>query len=323
VKRSQRHSSSPALPTIRALPPQKRRLVDLPGLLPATRVAGGLAVVLLALGTAAGAAIALEQGTLPPIAIPLASLSVLAATAAYLAGRSEGKHEISTTAERGRTKGRLRSGTSRARDRSATGVPDSSAGDATNAGNTAAGAGLASQAGSIALRTKFLDDISQSLRAPITSICLAARIIRKHFDSTPEVVAHFGDTLLAEADRLGQTVDEFLELARLESGLVEWHEAEVDAADLIQRAVAEVEPVAVSYGVSVAFTMEPALPPLHIDRERVAQALTILLAMAVRSASEGSEIIIQIAGAHGGWVFTVGGTSFVYPHAEARKVHGR
>jgi hypothetical protein len=179
------------------------------------------------------------------------------------------------------------------------------------------------QAGSIALRTKFLDDISQALRAPITSICLAARIIRKHYDSTPEVVAHFGDTLLAEADRLGQTVDEFLELARFESGLVEWHEDEVDAADLIQRAVAEVESVAVSYGVSVAFTMEPGLPPLHVDRERVAQALTILLAMAVRSASEGSEIVIQIAGAHGGWVFTVGGTSFVYPHAEARKVHVR
>jgi len=99
--------------------------------------------------------------------------------------------------------------------------------------------------------------------------------------------------------------------------LVEWHETEVDAADLIQRAVAEVESVAVSYGVSVAFTMEPALPTLHVDRERVAQALTILLAMAVRSASEGSEIVIQIAGAHGGWVFTVGGTSFVYPHAEA------
>jgi len=36
-------------------------------------------------------------------------------------------------------------------------------------------------------------------------------------------------------------------------------------------------------------------------------------------ASEGSEIVIQIAGAHGGWVFTVGGTSFVYPHSEAAR----
>ncbi|HET9062199.1 MAG TPA: histidine kinase dimerization/phospho-acceptor domain-containing protein, partial [Candidatus Binatia bacterium] len=320
MKRTQRASSSAALPTVRALPPQRRRLSDIPGFAPALRIAAGVAVALVIIGGAVGAVMALERGALPSSTIPLASLAVLAATAAYLAGRAEGKHESSTSAERSRAKGRLQKGGSAAANRAAASKSASTAMDAAGTDGTSP---ASPQAGSVALRTKFLDDISQALRAPITSICLAARIIRKHYDSTPEVVAHFGDTLLAEADRLGQTVDEFLELARLESGLVEWHEDEVDAADLIQRAVAEVEPVAVSYGVSVAFTMEPGLPPLHVDRERVAQALTILLAMAVRSANEGSEIVIQIAGAHGGWVFTVGGTSFVYPHAEARKVHVR
>jgi signal transduction histidine kinase len=314
VKRTQRPSSSPVIPTVRALPPRKRRLVDMPGFRPALRILGGVVVALLILGGAFGAVVALDRGMLPPIAIPLASLSVIAATAAYLAGRAEGKKEFSSAAHRNRAKGRLQ------KSPKARAAADNSA----SATSAADGACVPmSQAGSVVLRTKFLDDISQALRAPITSICLAARIIRKHYDSTPEVVAHFGDTLLAEADRLGQTVDEFLELARLESGVIEWHEDEVDAADLIQRAVAEVEPVAVSYGVSVAFTMEPALPPLHVDRERITQALTILLAMSVRSASEGGEIVIQIAGAHGGWVFTVGGTSFVYPHAEARKVKAR
>ena len=323
MKRTQRPSSSPALPTVRALPPQRRRLTDLPGFRPALRIAGGVTVALLILGGAAGAVVAAERGMLPRVAIPLASLSVLAATAAYLAGRAEGSQQNSSTADRTRAKGRLQKGVSAAGRAGASAKASTAVSAAGAEGMGGAAAALASQTASIALRTKFLDDISQALRAPITSICLAARIIRKHYDSTPEVVAHFGDTLLAEADRLGQTVDEFLELARLESGLIEWHEDEVDAADLIQRAVAEVESVAVSYGVSVAFTMEPALPPLHVDRERVTQALTILLAMSVRSASEGSEIVIQIAGAHGGWVFTVGGTSFVYPHSEARKVHVR
>lgn len=321
MKRTPRASSSPALPTVRALPPQRRRLSDVPGFAPAVRIAGGVLVALVIFGGAFGAVLALERGALPPSTIPLASLAVLAATAAYLAGRNEGKKEVSTSAERSRAKGRLGKGAAAAADRVAAATATSTAAGAVSHDTT--GATAASQSGVLALRTKFLDDISQALRAPITSICLAARIIRKHYDSTPEVVAHFGDTLLAEADRLGQTVDEFLELARLESGLIEWNDIEVDAADLIQRAVAEVEPVAVSYGVSVAFTMEPGLPPLHVDRERISQALTILLAMAVRSASEGSEIVIQIAGAHGGWIFTVGGTSFVYPHAEARKVHVR
>jgi signal transduction histidine kinase len=317
VKRTQRSSNSPAMPTVRALPPRRRRLADTPGFRPALRIAGGVAIALLILGGAFGAVIALDRGMLPPIAIPLASLSVLAATAAYLAGRAEGRQDNATSAGRTKAKGRLQKGATAKSARA--GANDCAAQATTADGNSAS----ITQSGSAALQTKFLDDISQALRAPITSICLAARIIRKHYDSTPEVVAHFGDTLLAEADRLGQTVDEFLELARLESGLIQWHEDEVDAADLIQRAVAEVEPVAVSYGVSVAFTMEPALPPLHVDLERVTQALTILLAMSVRAATEGSEVVIQIAGAHGGWVFTVGGTSFVYPHSEARKVNAR
>jgi signal transduction histidine kinase len=320
VKRSQRSATPTTIPRVRALPPQRPRLVDRPGLLPAVRIAASVALVALVIFGAASVVLGVERGALPPIVIPLLSLGVLAATAAFLAGRSEGQRQQSSTADRRHAHGRL------ARESRAANS-DANASALRRTHGTATAVEPAERVDAVApgsvLRTKFLDDISQSLRAPITSICLAARIIRKHFDTTPEVVAHFGDTLLAEADRLGQIVDEFLELARLESGLVVWNEAEVDPADLIQRAVAEVEPVAVSYGVSVAFTMEPGLPPMQVDRDRITQLLTLLLAMSVRAASEASEIVIQIAGAHGGWVFTVGGTSFVYPHAEARKVHAR
>ena len=110
MKRNQRASSSPALPTVRALPPQRRRLADTPGFKPVLRIASGVVIALVILGGAFGAVVALERGTLPPVVIPLASLSVLAATAAFLAGRAEGKKGIASSAGRSRAKGRLQKG---------------------------------------------------------------------------------------------------------------------------------------------------------------------------------------------------------------------
>ena len=311
MKLIRKSAKQPTLPAVRAIPPRVPSLRERR----AVRITSIIIVAAAGVGALIGGAFqvvhAIERGVLPQSTFSLASLVVLAATAAYLAGRSERDRSGDTAADRGRARGRLVPAAKAQKDAAA--AQAAAAADAT----TDASAGHEQ---AVALRTKFLDDISQELRAPITSICLAARIIRKHFDSTPEVVAHFGDTLLTEADRLGQTVDEFVELARLESGITEWRDTEVDAADLIQRAVANIESIAVSYGISVGFTLEPELPTLHADLDRVTQALTILLASGVRSASEGSEMVIQIAGAHGGWVFTVGGPSFVFPHAEARKV---
>jgi signal transduction histidine kinase len=318
VKRTRKSVTQTPLPAVRAIPPRIPSLLERR----AFRIGAAVVGVVVAAGCLVGAALrivdAIDQGTLPRMTFSLAALAVLMATAAYFAGRNESDQARGATSDRNRTKGRLSLGALGLR---ASRKEQEAAHSAAGQTETAGGGPIPSA--SVALKTKFLDDISQELRAPITSICLAARIIRKHFDSTPEVVAHFGDTLLAEADRLGQTVDEFVELARLESGITEWRDAEVDAADLIQQAVADIESIAVSYGVSVGFTLEPELPSLHVDLERVTQALTILLASGVRSATEGSELVIQIAGAHGGWVFTVGAPSFVFPHAEARKIDVR
>ncbi len=320
MKRIRKSASQAPLPAVRAIPPRIPSLLERRGFRILAALVGLTVLTACLFGGAMRVVAAIENGSLPRTTFSLAALAVLMATAAFFAGRSENDRARGATSDRNRTTGRLSlggPGARAARKEKEEEVAHAASGQAESAG------GSPVQNASVALKTKFLDDISQELRAPITSICLAARIIRKHFESTPEVVAHFGDTLLAEADRLGQTVDEFVELARLESGITEWRDGEVDAADLIQQAVADIESIAVSYGVSVGFTLEPELPPLHVDLERVTQALTILLASGVRSATEGSEIVIQIAGAHGGWVFTVGAPSFVYPHAEARRVDVR
>lgn len=169
-------------------------------------------------------------------------------------------------------------------------------------------------------RFRFLSDAAQELRAPLTSMCLAARIIRKHHESTPEVVERFGETLILEADKLGGTIDEFLDLTRIESGCVDWNERDLEPAELINAAVNEIEPLAISYGVAVSFVLEPELNPILADYDRVRQMLTVLLGIAVREAADDIEICIQIAEANGGWIISVGDSTHVYTHSDARRI---
>jgi signal transduction histidine kinase len=169
-------------------------------------------------------------------------------------------------------------------------------------------------------RLRFLSDAAQELRAPLTSMCLAARIIRKHHESTPEVVERFGETLILEADKLGGTIDEFLDLTRIESGCIDWNERDLEPAELINDAISEIEALAISYGVGVSFVLEPELNPILADYDRIRQMLTVLLGIAVREAADDVEICIQIAEANGGWIITVGDSGRVYAHSQARRI---
>jgi signal transduction histidine kinase len=169
-------------------------------------------------------------------------------------------------------------------------------------------------------RLRFLSNAAQELRAPLTSMCLAARIIRKHHESTPEVVERFGETLILEADKLGGTIDEFLDLTRIESGCVDWNERDLEPAELINAAISEIEPLAISYGVAVSFVLEPELNPVLADYDRVRQMITVLLGIAVREAADDVEICIQIAEANGGWIISVGDSTHVYSHSDARRI---
>ncbi len=147
-----------------------------------------------------------------------------------------------------------------------------------------------------ALRTKFLNEVSHELRGPITAINLAARIIMKHHEYDHDVVERFGSTIVVEGDRLAHIVNEFLELAKIESGCVKWSEDIVDPAEIVTSAIFANEAVAGERGVELTPEVEPGLPPINADRDRIVQALTILISTALRTTPDNGKLIIHARG---------------------------
>lgn len=144
-----------------------------------------------------------------------------------------------------------------------------------------------------ALRTKFLNEVSHELRGPITAINLAARIIMKHHEYDHGVVERFGSTIVVEGDRLAHIVNEFLELAKIESGCLLWSEDQIDPSDIVASAIFANEAAASERGIKLESEIDPKLKTMTADRDRIVQGITILVTAALRTATENGKLTIH------------------------------
>ncbi len=155
------------------------------------------------------------------------------------------------------------------------------------------------------LKTKFVSEVGHELRAPVTAIVSAARIIVRHHDTKPEVVDRFGSTIVGEGERLTRLLNDLLDLTKIEAGGIEWKETDVDAGDLIRQAILGVEPLALEERISVTAETPGDLPALKADRDRLIQVLTNLLHNAIKYTPRAGNVSVRVTRNDREFVFAV------------------
>ncbi len=145
------------------------------------------------------------------------------------------------------------------------------------------------------LKTKFLSEVSHEIRTPLAAVVSAARIIMKHHLTKPDVVPRFGNTILVEGDRLTRLLNEFLDLTKVEAGCVEWHDSDLKIESLAEDAIAGMAAMADERGIELIADVQPDLPPLVVDRDRVIQVFNNLLMNALKYTPKGGRIVLRAA----------------------------
>jgi PAS domain S-box-containing protein len=157
-------------------------------------------------------------------------------------------------------------------------------------------------------KSAFLTNVSHEMRTPLTSVLGFAKVIRKRL--AEQIVPHLDarepktaravrqveenlDIVVAESLRLTTLIDDVLHLAQIESGRIEWTSEAVAVTEVIERAMAATEASSREKGVVMRTEIEPALPDLVGDRERLVQALTNLLSNAVKFTEPGGSVICR------------------------------
>ncbi len=139
------------------------------------------------------------------------------------------------------------------------------------------------------VRRDFVANISHELKTPIGALGLLADTIRDEPDM--EVVGRLSERIVAEADRATRTIDDLLELSRIEfadDAVLE----DLSLGDVIGEAAARIETAAEQAGVKVRTDVNSGVL-MTGDRRQLVSAVFNLLDNAVKYSSEGDEVNVR------------------------------
>ena len=99
-------------------------------------------------------------------------------------------------------------------------------------------------------------------------------------------------TIHSEAVRLGETINRYLDLTRLESGAQPLHLTRVPCRQLIDGCVRNLSLLAAERRIDLASRVDPTLPDLLVDAPLLTQAVSNLLSNAIKYSPPGTEVVI-------------------------------
>jgi signal transduction histidine kinase len=141
------------------------------------------------------------------------------------------------------------------------------------------------------------DQVAQmvhELRTPLTGIVAYSELLM-HPGLQPEMVAESARTINAEAVRLAQFINDFLDLARLESGRARIAYQPVDLSFVVHDVVQLMQPRAAECGLTLSSSLSDDLPQVKGDPARLKQILLNLLGNAIKYNRPGGSVEVKAA----------------------------
>lgn len=148
-------------------------------------------------------------------------------------------------------------------------------------------------------QSRFIQEASHELRNPLAVIRTNLDVVLTDPDASVEDLRHTGALVNRTAERMSRLVDDLLAYAH--RGAPERGQGPVEVAGVVTDAASEFEVLAEARGLRLEASATPGLW-VHGDRIALRQAVTNLVANAVRLAPTGTGVRIA-SGRDGGWVW--------------------
>jgi two-component system, NtrC family, sensor histidine kinase KinB len=144
------------------------------------------------------------------------------------------------------------------------------------------------------VKSGLISTVSHELKTPLTSVRMALYLLyEKTVGSLNEKQADLVSTAREDADRLLKTLNDLLDLAKLEQGPSQLELTQVSSMELVETAVREIREIAHAAEITLKTEMAPDLPDVRIDRQRMAYVFTNLITNAIKYSPKGSEVLVR------------------------------
>jgi signal transduction histidine kinase len=170
------------------------------------------------------------------------------------------------------------------------------------------------------MRRDLVANVSHELRTPIGA--LRAKL-ENLVDGVETADRRTLDAMLRQVERLGNLVEQLLDLSRLESGTVPLERSTFAAAPLLNGVVEEWRTRAEIRDIRIQSAAEPDGLELDGDQERLRQVLANLVANAVRHSPRGGKVLVRASREDGHALLEVVDEGPGIPPGEAERVFER
>ena len=144
-------------------------------------------------------------------------------------------------------------------------------------------------------KNEFVSLVSHELRTPLTSIKGYVDLLLDGEVGDLEPEQHeFLEIVGSNAERLVGLINDLLDISRIEAGRIELHLAPVDLGPLLDRILTSFRPQLEAKRQQATLTIDPELPPVQADEDRLTQVFANLISNAHKYTPAGGRIAISV-----------------------------
>jgi signal transduction histidine kinase len=142
-------------------------------------------------------------------------------------------------------------------------------------------------------QSDLVAEMVHELRTPLAALMAAAHLLQRP-ELAKDQSTKLTETVYSEVQRLNDMTTDFLELARLESGRVQFVREPVHLEGLTHECLEIIRPQAAGQGISIDTVFDRSVSPVQGDRNRLKQLLLNLLTNAVKYNVKDGNVHVEL-----------------------------
>jgi len=140
---------------------------------------------------------------------------------------------------------------------------------------------------------EFVSSVSHEMKTPLSGIKAYVELLADGEDEDQETRDEFLDVINNQADRLQRLIDNLLNLARIEAGVVEVNKQQRALNEVLEEAISVVQPSADAKDLKLRAELSPMYLAAFVDRDMLLQSAINLLSNAIKYTSGGGQVTLR------------------------------
>jgi two-component system, OmpR family, phosphate regulon sensor histidine kinase PhoR len=140
---------------------------------------------------------------------------------------------------------------------------------------------------------EFVSAVCHELKTPMSSIRAFAEMLLDGDVTDPDEQRELYGFIDVQVDRLTRLVNNMLNLARIESGVIKVQREDLELGDVLNRSLDVVRQLAEEKQIRLVPELSPLYTAVHVDSDLFGQAVINLLSNAIKYTPEGGEVRLR------------------------------